>query len=272
MRTPVLQNYLFFCNFAAENEVIMIMKKFAFTLATAAFCCFLGLSAIVSCNKNDEEETGELQRVLYSELDLPDDGSNGSKYGISDEDIEIRASEMGVEAAALKAVLFVDTGGHGGFLANGDPMILFQGHIFWQQLRTRGLNPQNYVKGNEDILHQKLDKSKFVGGVGEWERLERAIVIHEDAALCSTSWGMSQIMGFNYGKCGCKSVTEFVSKMKESEVAQFDLFVAFIKSNSNMVMALKERNWVDFARLYFGPADIKLYADKLSKAYASALK
>ena len=179
---------------------------------------------------------------------------------------------MGVEAAALKAVWKVDTGGHGGFLANGDPMILFQGHIFWQQLRTRGLNPQNYVKGNEDILHQRLDKSKFVGGVGEWERLDRAVAIHEDAALSSASWGMFQIMGFNYGKCGCKSVQEFVSKMKESEVAQLDLFVAFLKSNSNMVKALKDRQWTDFARLYFGPADIKLYADKLSKAYASALK
>lgn len=269
MHSPVLQNYLFFRNFVAKNEMmkIRIMKKFSFILA--AFCCFLGLSTVVSCSKDDGEETSELQRVLYSELGLPDDGSNSSKYGISDEDIETRAKGMGVEAAALKAVWKVDTGGHGGFLANGDPMILFQGHIFWQQLRTRGLNPQNYVKGNEDILHQKLDKSKFVGGVGEWERLERAIAIHEDAALSSASWGMFQIMGFNYGKCGCKSVQEFVSKMKESEVAQLDLFVAFLKSNSKMVEALKNRSWVDFARLYYGPTEYNIYADKLSKAYAA---
>ena len=269
MHSPVLQNYLFFRNFAAKNEMmkIRIMKKFGFMLA--AFCCFLGLSTVVSCSKDDGEETSELQRVLYSELGLPDDGSNSSKYGISDEDIETRAKGMGVEAAALKAVWKVDTGGHGGFLANGDPMILFQGHIFWQQLRTRGLNPQNYVKGNEDILHQRMDKSKFVGGVGEWERLERAVAIHEDAALSSASWGMFQIMGFNYGKCGCKSVQEFVSKMKESEVAQLDLFVAFLKSNSKMVEALKNRSWVDFARLYYGPTEYNIYAEKLSKAYAA---
>ena len=270
MHSPVLQNYLFFRNFAAKNEMmkIRIMKKFSFMLA--AFCCFLGLSTVVSCSKDDNgEETSEPQRVLYSELGLPDDGSNSSKYGISDEDIETRAKGMGVEAAALKAVWKVDTGGHGGFLANGDPMILFQGHIFWQQLRTRGLNPQNYVKGNEDILHQRLDKSKFVGGVGEWERLERAVAIHEDAALSSASWGMFQIMGFNYGKCGCKSVQEFVSKMKESEVAQLDLFVAFLKSNSKMVEALKNLSWVEFARLYYGPTEYNIYAEKLSKAYAA---
>ena len=191
------------------------------------------------------------------------------KYGITENDFDRAAMLLDCDPAALKAVRKVETGGKGGFLPSGRPTILFEGHIFWQQLRTRGLNPQNYVKGNEDILHQRLDKSKFVGGVGEWERLERAVAIHEDAALSSASWGMFQIMGFNYGKCGCKSVQEFVSKMKESEVAQLDLFVAFLKSNSKMVEALKNRSWVEFARLYYGPTEYNIYAEKLSKAYAA---
>lgn len=247
------------------------MRKSTLTLAVAAFCCFLGLSTLVSCNKNDKEESDEYRRVLYSELDLPDDGANSSKFGITDDDIASFAEELGVEDAALKAVWKVDTGGKGGFLPSGKPVILFQGHIFWQQLRSRGLNPQDYVKGNEDILYQKLDKTKFVGGEGEWEHLNRAIKINEDAALGSTSWGMFQIMGFNYGKCGCKTVQEFVSKMEESEVSQFDLFVSFLKSNSKLIDALKKKDWKTFAKLYFGPTYAQdRYDDKLSKAYNAA--
>jgi hypothetical protein len=36
-----------------------------------------------------------------------------------------------------------------------------------------------------------------------------------------------------------------------------------------MVEALKNRSWVDFARLYYGPTEYNIYADKLSKAYAA---
>ncbi len=249
------------------------MRKFNLTLTAALFCGMLCSALFVSCKKDDKNnDNGDevLERVLYSELDLPEDGSNGSKYGISDEYIATRAEELGVEANALKAVWKVDTGGRGGFLPSGKPMILFQGHIFWQQLRTRGINPQNHVKGNEDILYQRIDKTKYVGGEGEWDRLERGIEINEDAALSSASWGMSQIMGFNYVKCGCASVQEFVSKMKESEESQFELFAKFLTSEANMLEALKKKDWKTFARLYFGPTYAQdRYDDKLSKAYSS---
>ena len=36
-----------------------------------------------------------------------------------------------------------------------------------------------------------------------------------------------------------------------------------------MVAALKNRSWVEFAKLYYGPTEYNIYADKLSKAYAA---
>lgn len=37
------------------------------------------------------------------------------------------------------------------FFAPGKPAILFEGHIFWSQLKKQGIDPSLIVKGNEDI-------------------------------------------------------------------------------------------------------------------------
>lgn len=245
------------------------MSKKVSAIAAAIICGIMGAAIFVSCSKNDEEETEDYQRGLYSEV-VPDDGSNSSLTGITDDEFETRAKTLEVEAAALKAVWKVETGGRGGFLPNKIPVILFEGHIFWQQLRVRGLNPQNYVKGNEDILFQRYDKTKYVGGVYEYDRLDRAIEINEDAALASASWGMFQIMGYRYKECGCNTVQEFVANMEESELSQLDLFIELLKANSNMHNALKKLDWQTFAKLYNGPAYAQYrYDEKLAKAYLS---
>ena len=245
------------------------MSKKVSAIAAAIICGIMGTSLFISCSKNDKEEIEDYQRGLYSDV-VPDDGSNSSKTGITDDDLATRAKTLEIETAALKAVWKVETGGRGGFLPNLKPVILFEGHIFWQQLRARGLNPQNYVKGNQDILYQRYDKTKYVGGVGEHDRLDRAIEINEDAALASASWGMFQIMGYLYEKCGCKTVKEFVTKMEESELAQLDLFIELLKANSNMHNALKKLDWQTFAKLYNGPSYAQnKYDEKLAIAYSN---
>ena len=124
------------------------------------------------------------------------------KYGITENDFDRAAMLLDCDPAALKAVRKVETGGKGGFLPSGRPTILFEGHIFWQQLRTRGIDPQGVTSGNEDILYPKWTKALYKGGEAEYERLLRARHINEDAANASASWGMFQIMGFNHAACG----------------------------------------------------------------------
>ena len=71
---------------------------------------------------------------------------------LTESDFKHAAELLGVEVAAIKAVLEVETGNKGGFLAVGKPTILFEGHIFWSQLKNRGIDPAKHQKGNEDIL------------------------------------------------------------------------------------------------------------------------
>lgn len=177
------------------------------------------------------------------------------------------AKKLGVEIATIRAVQEVETGGCGGFFGVGRPAILFEGHIFWNQLEKNGLNPKDLVSGNENILYPKWTKEHYKGGMEEYKRLAQALKIHEKAAVCSASWGLFQIMGFNYGVCGCANAREFVDKMCSNEGAQLDLFVAFLQANK-WDKYLKELDWTEFARRYNGPRYAEnRYDEKLMLAY-----
>lgn len=187
---------------------------------------------------------------------------------LTESDFKHAAELLGVEVAAIKAVLEVETGNKGGFLAVGKPTILFEGHIFWNQLKNRGIDPAKHQKGNEDILYPKWTKTHYQGGLKEYDRLERARAIHREAADSSASWGLAQIMGFNYQVSGCKSVSEFVEMMTESEGKQLELFVRFIKGN-RWDGYLRNLDWKEFARHYNGSGYAQNQYDKrLEKAYA----
>lgn len=180
----------------------------------------------------------------------------------------VRAAQyLNVEVAAIKAVQEVETGGRGGFIQIGYPTILFEGHIFWNQLKERGLNPEDYVAGNEDILYPNWTKKFYKQGMAEYDRLNRAKNINETAALCSASWGMWQIMGFNYAVCGCNTVFDFCTEMQLNEGTQLNLFTAFLRTNG-WDKYLRDKNWSEFARHYNGPSYRENeYDKKLANAY-----
>lgn len=212
------------------------------------------------------------ESLLFEKRDKDMDDS------ITNEDYERIAYLLDIEPASIKAIQEVETGGKGGFFAPGKPAILFEGHIFWNQLKKRGLNPEQYIKGNENILFPKWDKSHYKKGLEEYTRLEQAKQINLEAAYCSASWGMFQIMGFNHGACGMKSVTDFVKMMSKSELSQLRLLAIFIMSQKSnripdnpslyLISALRAKDWANFARLYNGPQYAQNnYDTKIATAY-----
>lgn len=188
-------------------------------------------------------------------------------HKISDTDLTCIANDLGVEVAVLKAVLAVETGGRGGFVAPNMPVILFEGHIFWNQLKKYGLDPNDHIAGNEDILYPKWDKKYYIGGIKEYTRLEKAASIHGEAAFCSASWGMFQIMGFNYASCGEQNVIEFVKAMEVSEKSQLQLSARYLRS-TGLLPYLQKQDWAGFACKYNGSKYAQnRYDEKLRAAY-----
>lgn len=195
--------------------------------------------------------------------------------GLSEDDWVRAAGIIGCEVEALKAVASVETRGSG-FFSDGQPQILFERHIFWKELRKAGIDPNKYFKGNEDILNPK--SGGYKGGVKEYDRLNRAMMIDggseacKEAALRSASWGLFQIMGFNYEKAGCSSAQEMREKAKISEYEQLAFGCNFIKNSPNISRALISKDFTTFARLYNGPGYAKNNYDVKMRNYYNALK
>lgn len=182
-------------------------------------------------------------------------------------DFDAAAARLGVEAPILRAVHEVETAGGSGFLEPGKPVILFEGHVFWRQLEARGIPPAPLAAGNEGILHPRWSREHYRGGAREYARLARALRIHEEAALCSASWGMFQLMGFNHEACGYECIGDFVQGMCRGPREQLEAFVSFLRARG-LERYLQCRDWAGFARRYNGPGFARnKYDERLRRAY-----
>ncbi len=135
---------------------------------------------------------------------------------LTEKQIEKVAKEHNLETALVKSVIKVESSGSG-FLKDGRPKILFEGHIFYNNLKKAGINPNPLTKKHPSIVYAKWTREHYKGGSKEYTRLDQAKLIHKSSALKSTSWGLFQIMGFNHQLCGYTDVKSFVIAQKESE-------------------------------------------------------
>lgn len=184
------------------------------------------------------------------------------------------ARENGIHPAALLAVKLIESGTKSGFLDSGKPQILFEGQVFYKYLKAnvKSLDMNKLCAQYPNIVYPKWDRSKYFGGEKEWTRLEQARKINMKYADYAASWGMFQVMGFNYKTCGCKSIDEFVEKMCTSQEQQLLLALNFLK-NSNLMVPLQKRQWATFAKGYNGPGFAQnKYHIKLQAAYNNYLK
>lgn len=183
--------------------------------------------------------------------------------------IAAAAASLGLDPCPMHAVEAVESRGQG-FLPDGRVTILFEGHVYWRELEKRGINPR--LLKMPGVLYEKWDRSQYKGGAAEHERLNTAALVSKDAALCSASWGLFQIMGFNYAACGFATVADFVKAHQESEEKQIEAFCNFLRSQ-NLVPLLAARDWEGFARRYNGPGYRENgYHEKLRRAYERCAK
>jgi hypothetical protein len=188
----------------------------------------------------------------------------GPALPLSDGDVSLVAGYLGCHLAALRAVIAVESRAKA-FGPDGRPIILYEPHIFWRELGA-GVNRDKAVKSG--LAYKKRGTKPYKKTqAARYKWLEKAIEIDETAALCSCSWGIGQVMGFNYGSCGFSTVQNFVEAMTKSEGAQLYAMARFIVSN-RLQEKLKTQDWSGFARVYNGKDYAKDgYHTKLKNAY-----
>ena len=186
------------------------------------------------------------------------------KIGISEEDFLRAAKALDCDVAAIKAFAKVESRGTG-FLPDGKPVILFERHIFHRLLKQKGLSC-------DDTSICATKAGGYLGGVKEHDRLEKAANIDRESALQSASWGVFQVMAFNWKLCGYTSLQDFINAAYRSESDHLNMFVGFIKANRTLLEAVRNKNWDIAARIYNGPGYQKnAYDVKLAKAYDEEL-
>lgn len=190
----------------------------------------------------------------------------------SEEAFTNAASIIGCRVAMIKAFARVESGPNGAFLDTGEPVILFERHKFHKF--TNGRHGGEIAKDPSIPLNVSMISSPKAGGYGpvtiQHKKLQRAIELDRDAALKSCSWGLFQLMGFNYALCGFGSLQEFVNAMYESVDRHLEGFVSFILTNpkkvrgENLRQALIDEDCEIAAEIYNGPGyrdnryDVKL--------------
>jgi hypothetical protein len=160
------------------------------------------------------------------------------------------AKEFGIEYKALNAVFLVESSGSGFDRNTGKIKIQFE--PYWFRKYT-GKRVPNGVENQ----------------TAEWLAFTKACKTDALSALKSTSWGLGQVMGFNYKAAGYASVTAMVASFEENEYNQLRGMLNFIKSTPKMLLALQTKDWSTFAKYYNGPQYKDFHYDtRLAEAYA----
>ncbi len=181
------------------------------------------------------------------------------------------AQAAGIEYSALRACIHVECKGDG-FDSNGEPVILYERHVFYDRLGKHGLlnTARRAYSERPDLCNPKATPK---GGYGlmsaQHGRLQAAASYDRMSALESASWGIGQVMGYHWVTLGYVSLQHFINAMYKDEAAQLDAMIRYIQVN-RLVDELNRHDWAGFAKAYNGKgyAEFK-YDEKLAAAYKS---
>lgn len=170
----------------------------------------------------------------------------GAARPLSDGAIGDAARLIGCAPEALEAVWEVESGGRC-YLPDGSVIRRFEPHK---------------MPGAKTSWRDSLRI-----GAAERERMFiDAYRRSSDAALRATSWGGSQVMGFNAEACGFVSAKAMVEAFADSSGSQVNGFVQFI-IRADLAGALRSHDWLAFARGFNGSGQPEIYAARMESAY-----
>ncbi len=200
---------------------------------------------------------------------LPDPSAIRHTGPLTEADYQSVAKQLGVEAAAIHAIVAIETGkNHRGFNPSGSTVINFDLPVFKRAAARKGINLAPHAKST---ALQSVNIAKYGDQqAAQHARLEAAMAIDSITAIESTFWGMFQIGGFNWKLCGAKSPADFADRMNRSEYDQLLLFANYIR-NTGLLTHLRDKNWAAFARIYNGPSyAARKYHTRMATAYKKA--
>lgn len=151
--------------------------------------------------------------------------------------IKAEACRIGVETEVLAAFVTVESGGKG---FNTDGKLIIQFEPVWFRRKAP------YAPSGRWSLNKVERQSR------EWIAFNDAFRINPTAAMESTSIGLGQVMGFHYKRLGYRSVGDMWDDAKKGEERQIFQMAEFIRTDTSLLRALREKDWHVVAVRYNG--------------------
>ena len=242
----------------------MIFKNLRFVV----FYALIFKVALASAQTEYEIQQDEIERQLdsifisSSFISLPNFSTS-----LTEPDMQAAADSLGIELAVIKAVIEVEAGqSHCGIIAPGIPLVVFQRSAFLKKAEKNNADLKS-AKNRHPELFSATPNRSLSRSLRHYSLLKQAMDIDYNAAVESTFWGMFQIGGFNWKRCGASSPEEFAFRMSLTEKEQLRYFTKFIQ-RGDMLQSLRDKNWARFAAVYNGPAYRRHnYHVRLAEAY-----
>lgn len=229
-------------------------------LASEAHALLNRLREIIGGNGLQEAVTAPPQPAAAPAPDASPAPSPRAPPALTAQNITEAATALSCDEAVIRTVCAVESNGHG-FAPDGRAIILFEPHVFSR------LTAHQFDSTYGGVSYPRWGTRPYPPTqAARWDQLLFAAKLDHDAAFKSASWGLFQLMGFNFGACGFASVDAMVSAMAQSEGDQLMAFVRFCLTNK-LDGALRAHDWEAFARGYNGPGAVKDYATKLTSAF-----
>jgi hypothetical protein len=178
-------------------------------------------------------------------------------------------------AAALAAVLTVESGGRG-FGNDGRTVIRFENHVFrkeWGETHADTFNKHFKFDAKEVWKGHQWRKATadpwmtcHTTQASEWDALEFAKTLDEEAALKSASHGVGQVMGFNHNTVGYTNAKDMAKAFDGGIKPQLDAVIAYIKENAKCMKGMKAKDYTLFAEGYNGGGQTVVYGARIKEA------
>lgn len=165
------------------------------------------------------------------------------------------AKELDVTPAQVRAFAIVESD-EKALTASGNPVVRFE-RARWRRYRIA----EKTAMGFDNAKNPKdLD--------ARWAQFEAMRQVNEQAAILSHSFGLFQIMGFNYALTMCADPVTFLNESMTIE-GQFKLFRRFVLSSPSLLSAFRKGRADQVGFHFNGPG---YAANKYDVKWAAATK
>lgn len=190
-------------------------------------------------------------------------GANAARLSLAD--YNRVASANNIPVAHLRAVVKIEAAG-AGFNSQSLLKLLYEYHIAYR--RTKGAVRSKLIKAG--IAVKKWGAKKYPRSMRDrHSQVSKAVIIAGMRGYEFASYGLPQMMGFNFKICGFSSAKAMVEYMLVSEANQLEVMIRFLKG-TGLIDKLRRGDWKGLARGYNGPGYAKHGYDK-KLAHAAAM-